>query len=177
MSNRLAVFGLLIALTSAPSVSAQQPAASPSPLRLGRLANGAVVQFVRSAVGDWGIEIAGGGAVSMVQRQPASVEIYQGGGNAIAASAATAGYQSVRKLADTVVASARVSDGQAVFSVEDRWKISGAVLSLSRKVSVISPENGAGFLSAIPARHSADSGLDRRRLSRPGPALRRAAHP
>ena len=42
-----------------------------------------------------------------------------------------------------------MSDDQAAFSIEDRWKLSGAVLSLSRKVNVMGPENGAWFLSAI----------------------------
>ena len=39
--------------------------------------------------------------------------------------------------------------GKAAFAVEDRWKVSGAALSLSRKVSVTAAEDNAGFYSAI----------------------------
>ena len=39
--------------------------------------------------------------------------------------------------------------GEASFAVDDRWKISGDVVSLSRKVSVTGAEQNAGFYSAI----------------------------
>ena len=48
-----------------------------------------------------------------------------------------------------MVAKARVAGGEAAFAVEDRWKVSGAVLSVSRKVSVTGAEDNAGFYSAI----------------------------
>ncbi|MFB3778382.1 MAG: hypothetical protein ACE141_12265 [Bryobacteraceae bacterium] len=146
--NRSALFGTLICLLIAPVAPAQQKQAGTSEasrVLLGRLTDGAAVAFVRAVGGDWGIEISG--AARLVQPKPAQIEVYRGGDSA---SQLAAGYQSVRKEADAVVALAKVSgDGEAAFSFEDRWRISGAVLSLSRKVSVAGAEAGAGFYSAI----------------------------
>ena len=116
-------------------------------LELGKLANGASVAFVRAGSGDWGIDISGGTAPQMTQPKPAQIEVYRGQTNV---HQLAAGYQSVRRESDTVVATAKVSgEGQAAFAVEDRWKISGSTLSLSRKVSVTAAEDDAGFYSAI----------------------------
>ena len=114
---------------------------------LGRLQNGATVSFVHAAGGDWGIEISGGSAPRITQPKPAQIEVFRGGENA---SQLAAGYQSVKKENNTVVATAKVTgEGKAAFSVEDSWTVSGAVLSLSRKVNVTGAEPNAGFYSAI----------------------------
>ena len=141
---KYASFTALIWLLIAPLASAQQAA---NRIELGRLANGASVTFVRAGSGDWGIEISGGGAPDMTQPKPAQIEVFRGGENV---SDLAAGYQSVQKEADAVVAKAKVAGGgAAAFAVEDRWAVSGAVLSLSRKVSVTAAEDNAGFFSAI----------------------------
>ncbi len=114
---------------------------------LGRLANGATVMFVRSGSGDWGLSISGDDAPRLTQQKPAQIEVFLGGENV---RQLAAGYQTVKKENDTVVAAARVTgEGQAAFAVEDRWKVSGPVLSLARKVSVTAAEPNAGFYSAI----------------------------
>jgi hypothetical protein len=131
----------------APAQQKQAGATAANSIVLGRLANGAAVTFVRAGSGDWGIEISGAAVPRLMQPKPAQIEVYRGEEND---RQLAAGYQSVQKENDAVVASAEVAGGGgAAFAVEDRWKISGAVLSLSRKVSVTTTENNAGFYSAI----------------------------
>ena len=135
--------GLLVWLLASFVAWPQEPAR----LELGRLANGAAVTFTRAGSGDWGIEISGGTGPGMTQPKPAQIEVYRGQTNV---QALAAGYQAVKKDADTVVATAKLAgDGQAAFTVEDRWKVSGPTLSLSRRVSVTTAEDKAGFYSAI----------------------------
>jgi hypothetical protein len=113
---------------------------------LGRLQTGATVSFVRGAGGEWGIEFSGGTAPRLTQQKPAQIEVFRGEENV---QQLAPGYQSVQKEADAVVARAKVAGGgDAAFDVEDRWKVSGAVLSLSRRVSVTGVEDSAGFYSA-----------------------------
>ncbi len=114
---------------------------------VGRLANGASVSFVRAGAGDWGIEVSGDTVPSLTQQKPAQIEVYRGEGNT---TQFASGYQSLQTQAGAVVAKAKITgDGQEAFSVEDRWRVSGDVLSLSRKVSVTSTKENAGFYSAI----------------------------
>jgi hypothetical protein len=116
-------------------------------IELGRLGNGAVVAFIRAGSGDWGIEISGGSTPIITQQKPAQIEVYRSQENV---QQLAAGCQSVQKEGDAVVAKAKLAgEGKAAFEVEDRWKISGAMLSLSRKVSVTGAEDNAGFYSAI----------------------------
>ncbi len=143
MSKNIAVSSVVWLLATS-VVSAQQVADA---MELERLASGARVVFVRAGSGDWGIEISGGSAPRFVQRKPAQIEVYRGQTNT---EQLAVGYQSVKKEANTVAATAKVTgEGAAAFSVEDRWKVSGAVLTLSRKVSVTAAEANAGFYSAI----------------------------
>jgi hypothetical protein len=135
-------FGALVWLLIAPPAPAQQ-----NRIELGRLGIDGVVTFVRAGSGDWGIEISGAAAQPLTQQKPAQIEVYRGEESV---RQLAAGYQSVRKEAGAVVARAKVAGGgEAAFAVEDRWKISGDVLSLSRKVSVTGAEDKAGFYSAI----------------------------
>jgi len=114
---------------------------------LGCLQTGATVSFVRAAGGEWGIEIFDGTARRIMQQKPAQIEVFRGEENV---RQLAAGYQSVKKKNNTVVARAMVGSGsEAGFDVEDRWSISGAVLSLSRRVSVTGTEDSTGFYSAI----------------------------
>ncbi len=147
MSRYLSFTALLSALIASPALGQQAGTTDASRIVLGQLANSATVAFVRVGVGAWGIEISGGTAPRFTQQQPAQIEVFAGGENARQLGA---GYQSVQKQGDAVVATAKVAgDGPAAFAVEDRWTVSDAVLSLSRKVSVTAAEPNAGFYSAI----------------------------
>ena len=145
-----AVLGTFICLLIGPLTQAQLKQANTGAgnrIELGRLANGADVEFVRASIGDWGIEISGHAVPRMMQQKPAQIEVYRGGVDVINLAA---GYQSVQKDAGALVARAIVADdGTASFAVEDRWRIAGDVLSLDRKVRVIGTEENAGFYSAI----------------------------
>lgn len=146
MTNRSAVSGLIACAIWAATVYGQNNGDA-NRLVLGPLANGAAVVFVQAGSGDWGIEISGGTAPRLTQPRPAQIEVFAGGESV---RQLAVGYQSVKKEADTVVATAKVTgDGQASFLVEDRWRVSDAVLSLGRKVSVTATEPNAGFYSAI----------------------------
>ena len=116
-------------------------------LELGRLQTGATVSFVQADDGKWGIEVTGGNSLNITQKKPAQIEVFAGGDNV---SQLAAGYQSVRKEGDAILATASLAGGgAAAFDVEDLWKISGAVLSLSRNAKVTGTEPNAGFYSAI----------------------------
>jgi hypothetical protein len=142
MFNKSTIIGLCLIVSP---VFAQQA----DRVDLGRLLNGATVSFVHTSEGDWGIDISGGTAPRFKQAKPAQIEVFADGQNV---RQLAAGYQSVaaEKESDTVIAKAKVAgEGKAVFAVEDRWNVSGAVISLSRKVSVTASEDNAGFYSAI----------------------------
>ena len=140
MFHKCLIFGLCVTVSLA---FAQQNDRK----NLGTLQIGATVSFARSEEGKWGIEISGGNAPSLIQQKPVQTEIFQGQENT---QQIAAGYDSVEKESNSIIAKAKVaSAGDATFEVEDRWKISGTVLSLSRKVSVTSAEENAGFYSAI----------------------------
>ena len=116
-------------------------------VNLGTLQTGATVSFVRAAGGQWGIEISGGTSPRFIQQKPAQIEIFRGQENT---QQLAAGYQSIEKKDDSVLAKAKVADGDnAAFEVKDRWKISDSVFLLSRKVNVTNGEDNAGFYSAI----------------------------
>ena len=144
---KYALFAALAGLSIAPLAPAQVGANSAGRIPLGRLTNGSDVAFVRSGSGDWGIEISGETVPRIAQQKPAQIEVYRGGENA---TQLAAGYQSVQKVVGAVVAKAKLTgEGSAAFAVEDKWTISGAVLSLDRRVSVTGTEVNAGFYSAI----------------------------
>jgi hypothetical protein len=113
---------------------------------LGRMPTGATVSFARSADGDWGIEIAGAAAPRILQPRPARLEVYQS--DADIRQFAT-GYKTVQKTGAGIDARAEIAYGEkVVFRVHDQWSISGAVLSLKRKVDVAGSAAG-GFLSSV----------------------------
>jgi hypothetical protein len=139
----------VLTLTSALSGQQNQAASTAAGDRivLEQLANGARVILAREVSGDWGIQISGGAAPRLMQPKPKQIEIYRGGEDV---SQLAAGYQSVQKEGGAVLARAKVAGGgEAAFAVEDHWKVSGCVLSLSRTVSVTGAEGSTGFYSAI----------------------------
>ncbi len=146
--NKYTSFGALLLVLVAPLAPAEQAGATAgNSIELGRLANGATLTFVRVVAGDWGIQISGGTAPAMAQAKPAQVEVYRSQENV---SELAGGYQSVRKQADAVVASATVTgDNGAAFAFVDVWRVDGASLLLSRNVVVKGSDTNAGFFSAI----------------------------
>jgi hypothetical protein len=115
--------------------------------KLGILESGATVSFVLDTSGTWGIEISGTEFPSLLNRKPAQIEIFKNVDNIIKLSA---GYQSVKKAEGAMISKTEITDSNgAAFIIEDKWSISGDVLSLDRKVTVNGSENNAGFLSAI----------------------------
>ena len=118
-----------------------------STINLGNLESGATVSFVRDTTGNWGIDISGSTLPQLMQQKPAQIEVFKGGGNV---KDLAVGYQSVKKVGNTIDAKAGVTDeGGSVFSIEDQWSLSGDVLSLRRKVDVAGNEDSTGFYSAI----------------------------
>ena len=134
--------GGLICLLTTLFASAQQkqaPAARSNKIMLGRLANGAIVSFVRSGAGGWGIEVSGNAFPQLAQGRPVQIEVDRRGNICALAQ----GYDSVTKQTGEIAAKAFAGDGQAAFAVVDRWKIAGDVLTLNRSVSVMHAEDNA----------------------------------
>jgi len=141
--------GALVLFTISSLVSAQKPAANSSSNRivLGSLASGASVSFVPAGSGAWGIEISGNSTPRITQPKPAQVEVFKDEQNV---EDLAVPYKSVQKETLAVIAKTKVAaKGGAAFSFEDRWTLSGDVLSLSRKVTVTGGAGQAGFYSAI----------------------------
>jgi hypothetical protein len=113
---------------------------------LGRLQTGATVSFVRSTEGEWGIEIAGAAAPRIVQPKPAKLEVFSTEEDI---RQFTSGYKTVEKSAAGIDALAEIAYGDnVVFRVRDNWSLSGAVVSVSRKVEVEGNAPG-GFYSSV----------------------------
>jgi hypothetical protein len=140
MFGRYALLGLWL---GAPVLFAQPHAARVS---LGRLETGAAVSFVRSTAGDWGIEIRGAAAPRIVQPKPVHLEVFRAEDDI---RQLAAGYKTVRTSPVGIDARAEIAYGDnVVLRVDDRWSLSGAVLSLRRKVAVVGNAPG-GFASSI----------------------------
>ena len=115
-------------------------------LDLGQLQTGATVSFVRSTNGEWGIDIAGGAAPRIQQPKPARLEIFSSEQDIRPLAAA---YKTVEKSAAGMDASAEIAySSNVVFRVQDRWSLTGAVVSVSRKVEVAGNAPG-GFDSSV----------------------------
>ena len=139
MFGKCVLLGLCLA---GPASLAQQAAR----VDLGRLQTGATVSFVRAAGGEWGLEIAGAAAPLIQQPKPAQVEVFRTEEDI---RQLAAGYKTVKKSGSTINAQAEIAGGDnVVFRVQDRWSLSGAVLSLSRRVEVTGNAPG-GFSSSI----------------------------
>ena len=137
-SGRLLLFVLCVSACSSAQPSSQ--------LELGRLQSGAIVSFVRSTSGEWGIEIAGGPAPRISQPKPARLEVSP---TEEETRELATGYKMVRKSAEGIDALAEIPYGdKVVFRVQDHWALSGPVLSVRRTVEVVGDAPG-GFDSAI----------------------------
>ncbi len=140
---KCASFASLVWLLTA-SVAFGQPAANR--VELGRLANGAAVVFVRAGSGEWGIEIEGGTAPRLSQLKPARLEVFR---NDEDIRQLAAGYKTAQKSTARVDAQADIAYGSnVVFHVQDRWSLTGSVVSVSRKVEVAGSAPG-GFDSSV----------------------------
>ncbi len=114
-------------------------------VELGRLQTGATVSFVRGAGSEWGIEIVGGTAPRIFQPKPARLEVYRTNDDV---QQFTAGYKTVEKSAGRAEGRAEFAISNIVFRVQDRWDLTGAVVSVSRKVEVEGNAPG-GFYSSV----------------------------
>jgi hypothetical protein len=114
-------------------------------LDLGRLNTGHTVSFVRATGGEWGIHVSGT-APQLTQVKPARIEVIGAEGNI---RELAAGYTTVQQSASGISARAEISFGEdAVFRVQDRWTVSGAVVSVRREVEVLGTVPG-GFNSSV----------------------------
>lgn len=121
-------------------------AAAPEVIPLGSLSTGAEVSAVQSPAGQWGIRIESPGMASVSQAQPVRLEVYE---NASKIIQVAVGYKSLEKAEGGFVGRAEVSPLNGVtFQVEDRWTVSGQVLSICRRLAVSGNAPG-GFLSKI----------------------------
>lgn len=133
---------LVLVLCVAASVSGQ----TRDRLQLGKLESGAIVSFTHSTSGEWELEIEGGPAPRISQPRPARLEVITPAQEVQQIGAA---YKTIRRSGAGMDAGAEIyySD-TAIFRVHDQWSLSGAVLSLRRKVEVVGNAPG-GFGSDI----------------------------
>jgi hypothetical protein len=114
-------------------------------VELGNLQTGATVAFVRAAGGEWGIEIYGGPAPRVTQQKPARLEVYRTEQDI---REYASGYKTIKQLSSGIDARTEIKYGDVVFQVEDLWSLSGAVISVQRKVEVAGSDSG-GFSSSV----------------------------
>jgi hypothetical protein len=113
---------------------------------LGRLQTGATVSFVRTSEGEWGIGITGGATPRILQAKPTKLEVFRTEENI---HQLAAGYKTIEKSASGIDALAEIAYGDnVVFHVRDIWSLSGAVVSVHRKVEVAGNAPG-GFYSSV----------------------------
>jgi hypothetical protein len=137
--GRYAGLGLFLAVSA---LFAQQGTRA----ELGQLQTGATVSFVRLAADEWGMDITGAVAPRIQQPKPARLEVIRAEDDV---RPLAAGYKTVRRSAAGIDASAEIKYGEnVVFRVHDRWSLSGAILSVHRKVEVEGNASG-GFSSSV----------------------------
>jgi hypothetical protein len=141
----LAILVAILLLCGAGSASGQ----APSPIAVGRLASGGTVQAVRSTGARWELKIEGDVLASSSYSRPVQLEFY----DPIRGLEAEAhGYDTVTPSGNGITGRATVRHGgNATFTFEDHWSVSGNVLSLERQVLVAAsgPPPRHGFMSAI----------------------------
>ena len=146
LMNRHLLSAVITCTLAGGALPAQTGGAAASRVELGRLATGATVSFTPSGSGEWGMEIAGGEAPRLAQQNLVQLEVFR---LETDIRQLAAGYKSVQKENGGVTARAEIPCGTAVnFQVEDRWALSGAVLSVRRRVRVAGNAPG-GFYSAL----------------------------
>jgi len=116
-----------------------------SRIDLGHLQTGATVSFIRSAAGEWGIEIKGAAVPRISQAKPARLEILHTEEDI---RELATGYKTVRRSTGGIDARAELAYENVIFQLQDHWNLSGAVLLLHRKVEVTGTAPG-GFASSL----------------------------
>jgi hypothetical protein len=128
MFGKIVIFGLCLAGSA---VLAQQG----DRVDLGILQTGAMVSFVRTAEGEWGIEISGAAAPMMRQQKPVQIQVLRPEEDIYELAA---GYRTVQQSASDIEACAEITTGEnVIFRVQDRWCRNGAVVSMRRRVQVV----------------------------------------
>jgi hypothetical protein len=147
MKIRLAVFGgLALALGVVPARADGDPASPRTDLALGRLPTGTTVAFTPLSPAGWGVAFAGGPAPRVVSERPARFEVFASEDDI---RELASGYGMVARSGAGIEAHAAVAAADGVaFQVLDRWRIDGAVVSVSRTLTVTGRAT-AGFASSI----------------------------
>jgi hypothetical protein len=103
------------------------------------------------ARGKWGLAVKGAGMASIMQPEPVGFEFYKAPDKV---SRRATGYDSLQTYPGGAKATARMAgpDG-TVFTIDDRWSVSGRDINLTRKVTVVGAAEG-GFLTSITFSHS-----------------------
>ena len=139
MFRKCVMLGLCLTVST---VFAQQGAR----VELGRLQTGATVSFIRAADGEWGIEITGSESPRILQPKPAKLEVFN---TETDIRQFDSGYKTMEKSTDGIDAQAEITYGEnVVFRVRDNWSLSGAVVSVRRKIEVTGNAPG-GFYSSV----------------------------
>ena len=139
MSGKCVVIGLCLTISAGLAQEGDR-------VVLGRLQTGGTVSFIRAVGGTWGIDISGGGAPRLKQQTPAMLQVYRAA-NVI--SELATGYATVQQSAADVIARAEIAYGKdLVFRVEDRWSLTGEVVTVRRNVEVAGNAPG-GFNSSV----------------------------
>jgi len=142
MLGKCSFLGLCLA---GPALFAQiaQPAFR---VELGRLETGATVAFNRNFDGNYILAFGGGAALPSILSATARIEIYRADDDI---RQLMAEYKTVQKSANGVNAQAEIAfSSNVVFHVKDHWSLTGAVVSVSRKVEVTGNAPG-GFDSLV----------------------------
>ena len=116
------------------------------PVKLGKFQTDAVVSFVRSADGEWGLEIAGGATPLLAQPEPVQIEVFQ---TEDTIDKISAGYKTLEQEKEEIQARTRITYGEdVVFDIHDVWTLDGSVISVSRTIHVTGDAPG-GFNSSV----------------------------
>ena len=146
---KCALFLALLVFEAMPLALAQpkQTGVEANRIVLGQLTNGAEVAFIAGRLGRLGNRDL---RFSCPARNATEASANRGLSRRRQRERACRGLSVAAERNRSIVATAKLEGGgKASFAVDDRWKISGDVVSLSRKVSVIGAEQNAGFFSAI----------------------------
>jgi hypothetical protein len=145
MLGKCLLLGLCLAGSSLFAQFAQR--SNPMNLELGRLPSGATVSFERSNLqDDYMFSISGDGARPSIFSAPVRIEVYRSDDDI---RHFAAGYKSVDKSATGIDARAEIAySNNVVFHVQDHWSLTGAVVTVSRKVEVTGNAPG-GFDSSV----------------------------
>lgn len=133
-------------------------------VELGRLATGATVSFSHAGTTEeWTLET--GGTPRIVQERPIVIEVFRTEEDIRQLSA---GYRALNKVGESVEARGEITYGDTVrFYVLDRWTLSGAILSVRRRVEVIGNSPG-GFYSSLLLTTASGSSWDEAEFFVPG---------